>query len=370
MKFKNYIIYILCFCLQGCGEAKKEQLLQNADPETGFYSLEDFDSVQKYDTHVHINVDDSAFINQAERNNFRLLTINVNPPYYPSIEEQQEVALKLVEAYPQTLSYATTFNVANWGSEEWQQQTISYLEKSFGNGAIAVKIWKNIGMDLREKDGQFVMIDNPRFDPILDLIEKNNVTLIGHLGEPRNAWLPIEEMTITGDQSYFAKNPKYHMYLQKDFPSYQDQIDARDRMLVKHPNLKFVGAHLGSLEWNIDKLANHFDEFPNVAVDMAARVPHLQFQSIDNREKVRDFIIKYQDRLIYSTDLSIESISNPDELKKTMNDRWVSDWRFFVTDDEMKVSAFSTNLKGLKLPKAVIDKIYRGNAKKWFPSLI
>ena len=368
MNLKYSLIYIFCFYLHGCGEAKKREILGD-EPMADFYSLEDFDSVQKYDTHVHINVEDSAFINQAERNNFRLLTVNVNPHYYPSIEDQQEVALRLVEAYPQVLSYATTFNVTNWGGEEWQPQTISYLKKSFRNGAIAVKIWKNIGMELREKDGQFVMIDDPRFDPILDFIEKNNVPLIGHLGEPKNAWLPVEEMTIKGDQGYFTKNPKYHMYLHKEYPSYQDQIDARDRMLVKHPNLKFIGAHLGSLEWNIDKLANHFDQFPNVAVDMAARIPHLQFQSIDNWEKVREFIIKYQDRLIYSTDISVQSTSKPDEVKKGAYEKWKSDWKFFVTDEEISVSAFENKFKGLKLPRKVVDKIYKKNAETWFPGI-
>jgi hypothetical protein len=96
------------------------------------------------------------------------------------------------------------------------------------------------------------MIDDPRFDRILDFIEKNDITVIGHLGEPKNCWLPVDQMTIAGDKNYFTANPGYHMYLHPEFPSYEAQINARDNMLRKHPGLRFVGAHLGSLEWNVD----------------------------------------------------------------------------------------------------------------------
>ncbi|MBA4141291.1 MAG: amidohydrolase family protein [Segetibacter sp.] len=74
-------------------------------------------------------------------------------------------------------------------------------------------------------------------------------------------------------------------------------------MLEKHPDLKFIGAHLGSLEWSIEELAKRLDKFPNMAVDMAARLSGLQYLAVTNWRGVRDFFIKYQDRLIYATDL-------------------------------------------------------------------
>ena len=94
------------------------------------------------------------------------------------------------------------------------------------------------------------------------------------------------------------------MFLHPEYPSYEDQINARDHLLELHPDLKFIGCHLGSLEWNVDELAKRLDKFPDLAVDMSARICHLQYQSAKDREKVRDFCIKYQDRLLYGTDLS------------------------------------------------------------------
>jgi hypothetical protein len=340
-----------------------------ANPETGYYAIDDFTAVLKYDTHVHLNVDDTTFIHQARTDNFRLLTVNVTPAYYPPKEEQRSIATRLVKTCPGRLAYATTFSLANWDSDNWQQTALDYLKESFEKGAIAVKVWKNIGMELKDKKGKFVMIDNPKFDPIIDYLAKKHIAVIGHWGEPKNAWLPLEQMTIKSNLNYFSKHPEYHMYLHPDYPSYDDQIRARDHMLEKHPDLKFIGAHLGSLEWSIEELAKRLHKFPNMAVDMAARLSALQHQAVTNWKGVRDFFIKYQDRLIYATDLEAGGTINAPELEKRIHDSWSRDWNFFVSDRAMHSTGFDAEFKGLKLRKSVIDKIYRKNAEKWFSGI-
>jgi predicted TIM-barrel fold metal-dependent hydrolase len=363
----------LCFCalsifFQNCTQTQKSSSSEDSS-SAEFYSVDDFKSVEKYDTHVHINAYDTAFINLAKADNFKLLTVNVHPTSKNPAEVQQNVALEMIKTYPEQVAYATTFGVNDWGTDKWLPQTLAYLKNSFEKGAIGVKIWKNIGMELRDKDGKFVMVNDPRIDPVLDFIEKSNVTLVGHLGEPKNAWLPVDQMTVSGDKNYFSKHPEYHMYLHPEYPSYEDQVDARDKMLEKHPNIRFVGVHLGSLEYDVDELAKRLDKFPNMAVDMAERICHLQYQTINNRQKVVDFMLKYQDRLIYATDNGVGKDSDPAEYKKRIHERRLSDWRYFVTDDDMNVTDFKENIKGLKLPKEVIDKIYRKNAEKWFPGI-
>lgn len=367
LSIKCILLYAGCLILQNCNTTTKKDTTNEVVQKPEFYSAEDFSKVEKYDTHVHINADDTTFIGQAKKDNLRLLTVNVNSGV--PIEEQQRIALKLVKEFPDRLQFVTTFNLKNWGTEKWLPQTIAYLKESFDKGAIAVKIWKNIGMELKDANGKWVMIDDPRFDSVLNFIEKSNITVLGHLGEPRNAWLATDQMTIAGDKEYFSKHPQYHQFLHPENPSYEDQINARDNMLKKHPNLRFVGAHLGSLEWNVDELAKRLDQFPNIAVDMAARIPHLQVQSVKNWQKVHDFIIKYQNRLIYATDHGVDPKSNFIEVNKNVHYVRLSDWKFFVTDEEMTVPDFSEKFKGLKLPKEVVDKIYRTNAEKWFPGI-
>ena len=55
------------------------------------------------------------------------------------------------------------------------------------------------------------------------------------------------------DAHYFRKNPNFYMYPHPEVPSYEQQLMARDRILERYPELIFVGAHLGSMEWNLDE---------------------------------------------------------------------------------------------------------------------
>jgi hypothetical protein len=298
--------------------------------------------------------------------NFKLFTINwddVNDP--PPMEFQQEYALAQTANFPKQIAYATTISIRKFNDEGWMHETIAYVDSSVSKGAKAVKIYKVIGMTLRDRQNKLVMVDDSRFDSLFNHLAQNHIPVVGHLGEPRNCWLPVDKMTVKGDASYFTQNPVYHMYLHPELPSYEDQVRARDNMLAKHPDLTFVGAHLGSLEWNTDSLAARLDRFPNMAVDMAARIVHLQVQARDNWQKVHDFLIKYSDRLLYATDILVDEKSDTATVNRSANETWMSDWKFFTSGDKMSTDQFDGNFNGMKLPKDVVDKIYYTNAQKW-----
>lgn len=332
-----------------------------------YYTMDDFLSTKKIDAHTHLDAGSSAMTEQAIADNFRLVFINTDAPdELVTIDDQFSFASAQHKQFPDRANFVTTFSLKNWNSADWADQTIAKLKEDFKNGAIGVKVWKNIGMTYKDSTGQFIMIDNPRFDPVIQFIEDQHKVLVGHLGEPKNCWLPIDQMTVNGDKSYFKDHPQYHMFLHPEYPSYDEQIAARDRFLERHPTLRFVGAHLGSLEWSVDELAKRLDKFPNMGVDMAERICHLQYQAQKDYKKVRNFILKYQDRLMYGTDFSIIESSNVQESKAHWHEVWLSDWKYFVTDEKMTVPSVDGEIDGLKLPKEVVDKIYYKNAVKWF----
>ncbi|HQK70881.1 MAG TPA: amidohydrolase family protein [Bacteroidales bacterium] len=353
MKYHIFLPALLLIVLQGCV----------------YYFEDDFAKVPKVDSHIHINSDDGVFEEIAAADNFILISLNVDHGDSASVRKQYEYAVASVQKHPGRVFFGPTFyfDTAGWGTEEWSSKIIAQLDKDLSApGAVTVKIWKNIGMVLRDRSGKFIMVDDPGLDPVVNFIKGKGFPITGHLGEPRNCWLPLAEMTVRSDSSYFARNPQYHMYLHPEYPSYEDQINARDRFLEKNPDLTFIGCHLGSLEWNVDSLAKRLDKFPNMAVDMSARICHLQYQALTNRKKVRDFCIKYQDRLLYGTDVGYSGSNNPEAFKKRMHETWLDDWKFFTSSLMMTSDKFDGKFAGLKLPRKVVDKIYFKNAVKWY----
>ncbi|HSI76672.1 MAG TPA: amidohydrolase family protein [Lunatimonas sp.] len=369
MKYKLQFFYCIAivFLAQNCTERGKgsSEYQDNGAP---YYSLKDFETVKKFDTHIHFNYVDTCFIQQAEADGFYLVNITDDRPFGLPLKEQKIIAEQIEESFSSRITYATTFSTQNWEEEQWVDGAIAELDSAFSKGAKAVKVWKNIGMELKDRDGKFVMVDHPKLDRIWQYLAEKNIPVIGHNGEPKDCWLPLEEMTINGTRNYYSNHPEYHMYLHPEYPSYEDQIQARDNVLERNPDLTFIGAHLGSLEWSLDELSKRLDKYPNMAVDLS-RMSNLQNHAMMDSQKTYEFFLKYQDRLLYGSDKIVGEPKNPSEMKKNLHNSWLSDWKFLATDDTMTSSGFEGEFKGLKLPKEVIDKIYFKNAKKWILGL-
>ena len=255
----------------------------------------------------------------------------------------------------------TTFDPFLYREPSFKKSAISEIDRDFDRGAPAVKIWKNIGEQVKDPKGDYLMPDNPVFEPIYQDIEAHNKTLVAHVADPDSAWQPPNP--ASPDYEYYRDHPRSYMYGKEGVPSKADILAARDHLLEKNPNLRVVGAHLGSMESNLADLGQHLDRYQNFAVDLAARMPYFEMYP---RDTMIAFITKYQDRLIYGTDNGFrggtsKSISDLESV-------YANDWRYFATNDTLSYKGKA--VQGLALPPAILRKIYHDNAVKWFPGVI
>lgn len=322
-----------------------------------------YGKMEKIDAHVHIRTTDGGLMEFADSLGFKLLSINTRSNSQAYIDAQKEYVVEMNSRYPDQISWLATFSMENFEDAGWAEEVIRKLQEDLDQGAVGFKIWKDIGMTFRDSLGNFVLLDDPLFEPVLKFMAQSKKPLLTHIGEPLNCWLPIDSMTVNGDKNYFSSHPEYHMYLHPDYPSHERLMESRDHILAAYPDLNMIGAHLGSLEWDVDVLAERLDRYPNFAVDMAARVCHFQVQ---DREKVRDFIIKYQDRLLYATDAGVTD-ENVMERRGWLEDEWRSDWLYFATGNLLSSRNVEGEFMGLDLDAEILEKIYHSNAIRWYP---
>lgn len=318
-------------------------------------------SFPKQDAHFHANVFDPAYLRIAKAYSVRYLTINTDTAIFPPLEEQEAVALEMIGAYPTLFDYITSFSMKHWQESGWQDAVIRRITHSVAQGAVGVKIWKNIGMEIRKPDGSFLMADDAVFDPIYRYLRDNAIPVLAHLGEPRNCWLPLEAMTTDRNRNYYKAHPEFHAYLHPEIPGYEAQLAARDRVLEKYPGLVFVGAHLGSMEWSVEEIAKRLDRYPNFQVDLSSRIGHLQLQSLTRYEAVREFMLQYADRIMYGSD----AYDNPAKLEAAL----VNDWTFLATEDDGPSPEVAGTFRGLGLPEEVLYQIYFSNAHRIYSRL-
>jgi predicted TIM-barrel fold metal-dependent hydrolase len=221
-------------------------------------------------------------------------------------------------------------------------------------------------MELKSKAGKYLLPDDPVFDPILDHIAAKDKTLYAHIAEPMAAWLPIDP--TNPDSMFYNEGPNrfWYMYGHPERPSKATILAARDRMLKRHPRLRVVGCHLGSMEEDVDDIAKRFDLYPNFVVDTGARVDDLMVQ---RREKVRAFLIRYQDRVLYGSDAALIPQGNdPTEgAIKNWEDQYAHEWKYLATSDI--VMCRGRKVQGLALPELVLRKLYHDNAVRWVPGV-
>ncbi|MDH5400601.1 MAG: amidohydrolase [Cyclobacteriaceae bacterium] len=321
----------------------------------------------RVDAHTHINFYNEALIEFGLKNNIRFLSINLEIPEFPSLHDQEEVILKLRKKYgTDVINYATSFSMTGWEEKKWAELTLEELKRSIARGAVGVKVWKNIGMELKDKKNDYLDIDHPVFDPIFDYLAAHKIPLLGHIGEPKNCWLPLENMTVFSDQKYFSQHPEFHMYKHPDLPNYQHHLDARDNMLRKHPSLKYTGLHLASEEWSVDQVSRFLDRFPHAMVDLAERICHLQHQAVTHWQKVYDFFVRYQERIIYGTDMVYMGQEPVEDFLNNQDKRFQMHWQFLAGDETMNAPKVTGWFRGLGLSQQVLENIYFNNTSRWY----
>jgi predicted TIM-barrel fold metal-dependent hydrolase len=328
--------------------------------------LHAFAELKPIDTHAHAVKPDPGFYDFLQKLDLHLLDIvvaNRQDPTFPDLESKISATKAFVKGSRGHAALCTTFDPFKFSNPNFAKDAVGQLNRDFADGAVAVKIWKNVGMELQDQAGRFVLPDDPRLDPIYKDIANKDKTLIAHLAEPDSCWLPPD--SNSPDFNYYNQHPEWYMFKHPDHPQKAAIIRARDHMLEQNPNLRVVGAHLGSLERDLDGLGRRLDRYPNFAVDVAARTVYLTLQP---REKVRDFFIKYQDRIVYGTDLAFSTQQNSAAAEKEWEKQYATDWAFFSSDKTVTYRGRET--KGLALPTEVLRKLYHDNAVHWIPGVV
>jgi predicted TIM-barrel fold metal-dependent hydrolase len=328
--------------------------------------LTGFSALAPIDVHAHAFKNDPAFAAMLKRLNLRILDVCVVDKHDRGYEEaapQNRMAREIMHSTSGRAAWCSTFDPQDFEKPGFASRSIKALNDTFAEGAVAVKIYKNIGMKLTKHDGSYLMPDDPVFNPIFADISTHGRTVLAHIAEPTSSWRPLDP--ANPDYSYYKDNPDWFMYLHPDHPSKETILAARDRMLANNPRLRVIGCHLGSMEVDVKDIAQRLDCYPNFAVDTAARVIYLMRQP---PEEVRAFLTRYQDRVVYGTDLNLMAWSDTSTTLRHWQVEYLRDWKYFATDSWVEYNG--KKYRGLKLPDPVLWKLYHENAAHWVTGIL
>ena len=312
------------------------------------------------DAHIHYCGDHPDCVQALEALDVKLL--NVCVAYSPGgWLDQKERYRGLAKAFPGRYAWCTSFDPPDFAAAGYAERVIAGIEADYADGACACKVWKNIGMELRKPSGDYVRIDDPLFQPLFDYLGRAGRPVLMHIGEPRECWLPLDPSSA--HYGYYSTHPEWHMHGRPGIPSYESLIAARDLVVERNPKVRFIGAHLGSLEHDLSEVARRLDRYANLMVDTGARMINLMRAE---RSDARDFLTRYADRVIYGSDFFEERSQAALDLDARRKNivllgQAQGAERAFLESTDM-VSYDAHTFPGLGLPAAVVQKLIIENA--------
>ena len=281
-------------------------------------------------------------------------------------------SLELSEASGGRILNCMTINWDGFGESTFGEVVAAELEIAVTRyGYACLKVSKALGLYVVDIDDSFVPVDDPRLFPIWERAGELGVPVIIHTSDPRAFWEPISP-----DNERYAEllaHPSWSFAAPEYFP--RDTLLAqRDHLLELFPETTFVGVHFGNNPEDIAYVDRLLQQYPNLYVDVAARVPEI---GRHDPEVVRDLFLRHQDRILFGTDIAIgrsrrgvdlltlgSSGAEPDTVDR-IPFFFDAHWRFFETEDR----AFphptpiqgDWTIDGIGLPPEVLSKIYYQN---------
>jgi predicted TIM-barrel fold metal-dependent hydrolase len=295
-----------------------------------------------------------------ERKNIRAM-VNLTGGYDNGLTE---AVAKYDRAYPGRFYTFTEPSYSRFQEPNYPKMQARAIEQAHRDGARGLKILKTLGLYLRENitSGTLVRIDDARFDPMWDACGQLNMPVAIHISDPIAFFTPTDRFNERYEE--LNNHPDWSFY-GGDFPSNADLIAARNRMIARHPTTQFVTVHVGNFSEDLKNVGENLDRFPNMSVDIAARIGELGRQPMTARK----FFDKFQDRVLFGTDATPHGDEFPQQV---FNDQlYEIYYRFLETNDEYFDYAPAKippqgrwRIYGIDLPDSILRKVYSENAAR------
>jgi len=230
---------------------------------------------------------------------------------------------------------------------------VEIIKDAVKQGVIGLKVYKNLGLNLKDNSGSRVKVDDERLNPIWQICGELNIPVLIHSGEPSPFFDPIDKHN---ERWLHARQKPASFRPASEYPSFDVVMQEQYNMFKNNPNTTFINAHLGWYGNDLDKMSAQLDELSNVYTEIGAVIAELGRQPI----RARRFFVEHQDRVLFGKDTYKKSEFNVY-------------FRILETSDEYfdyyRKRHAHWKMYGLNLPDSILKKLYYKNARKLFPNI-
>lgn len=267
-------------------------------------------------------------------------------------EKLQVVLDKMVKPYPDRFIVFTQMDYRRVNAPDFSHKAVAQLDDAVHRGARGLKVLKDLGLEVRDRSGKLLRIDDSRFDPVWEECGRLGIPVAIHTSDPEAFFLPVNRYNERYEE--LQENPTWSFY-GHGYPKKEELLEERNRVFERHPRTSFIALHVANWPENLDAVSSWLDKYPNMVVEFGAREAELGREP----RRAREFFLRYQDRILFGTD------SNPHPKMYANYFRWLE------TEDEYfdywgYPGQGRWKIYGVGLPESVLEKVYHLNAERLF----
>ena len=181
--------------------------------------------------------------------------------------------------------------------EDFAKNNVEIIKDAVKQGVIGLKVYKNLGLNLKDDSGERVKVDDKRLNPIWEICGELNIPVLIHSGEPS----PFFDHIDKHNERFLHARQKPQSFRNSDeYPSFDEVMQEQYNMFKNNPNTTFINAHLGWYGNDLDKMSAQLDDLPNVYTEIGAVIAELGRQPI----RARKFFVEHQDRVFLEKTLT------------------------------------------------------------------
>ena len=276
------------------------------------------------------------------------MRIMVSSPVSGSFGARTKGVIDGMRKHPQSKRFASMTNV----NFKDLPNAAAQLEEDIRNGAVGVKVWKNLGMTEKDPSGARIPVDDPRLQPVWAVAAKYKVPVMIHTADPKPLFDPMDKY----NERWLELRLRPNRGEGGTGLSWEKVIGEQHNLVAQNPKTTFIFAHMGWMAHDLGKLGEMMDKYPNLNVEIAAILGELGRQP----RATKRFFTKYQDRVFFGKDrYDVAEYPFYFRLLET-DDEWI---------DNIRKYHGLWKLYGFDLPDEVLKKLYYKNALRLFPGL-
>ena len=237
-------------------------------------------------------------------------------------------------------------------SDSFWPRLTDHFERMVDEGACGLKLWKDLGLSVRDSAGKLLHIDDERLVPLFEKAAEFDMPIMFHTADPDAFFQPIDRFNERYEE--LAAHPDW-AFLDAEVPK-TELLAQRDRVFDRHPKTRFICAHVAESGEDLARVTRMLEAHPNVCVDMSARVAELGRQPY----RAREFFLRFADRILFGTDLL------PSDAMYRLHYRFLETFDEYFDYPSHASRQGRWQIYGIGLPKDVLTQVYRTNAQRVF----